>query len=73
LNTSGATLYLARCGEESLALPQATRLHLFVIVGAWAMGEGAVRAGSRARLVHEGGRLVHPNRPETTLLVWALD
>lgn len=73
LNTSGATLYLGRLGAEALALPKAAHLHVFVIEGALAVGEREIRSGSAAHLVDEGGRLIHATRPETAVLVWALD
>jgi redox-sensitive bicupin YhaK (pirin superfamily) len=72
LNTAGATLYLGRCAADSLALPQASRLHVFVIDGAVTIGEREIRCGSAARLTDEGGRAIHPSAPETTVLVWAL-
>ena len=72
LNTAGASLHLGRLAEEALVLPQAPRLHVFVIEGAIAIGEREIRPGAAARLVDEGGRLVHPTRPGTTILVWAL-
>ncbi|MGN6721074.1 MAG: pirin family protein [Marmoricola sp.] len=73
LNTTGATLYLGRCTDETLALPNSSRLHVFVITGAIAVGEREIRAGSAARLVDEGGRLIQPTQPDTSVLVWALD
>lgn len=73
LNTTGATLYLGRCTDEALALPNSSRLHIFVVEGAAAVGDREIRAGSAARLTDEGGRLLHPTRPDTTVLVWALD
>lgn len=73
LNTAGATLYLGRFSEGALALPEAPRLHVFVVEGAVAIGEREIRAGSVARLIDEGGRLVQASMPGTTALVWALD
>jgi redox-sensitive bicupin YhaK (pirin superfamily) len=73
LNTSGATLYLGRFGDATLALPRAAHLHVFVTDGAIAVGEREIRSGSAARLIDEGGRLIHPTRPNATVLVWALD
>ena len=73
VNTAGATLYLAHCVEDTLALPHAERLHVFVVDGALTIGEREIRAGSAARLVSEGGRLIHPTAAETNVLVWALD
>ena len=73
LHAGGAALYLGRCTDEALALPQARRLHIFVIDGAVTIGEREVSAGSAARLVDEGGRLIHPTRSGTTVMVWALD
>jgi hypothetical protein len=73
LNTSGAVLSLGRCMADTLALPHAERLHVFVVDGAVTIGEREVRAGSAARLISEGGRLLHPTAAETTVLVWALD
>lgn len=70
LNTD-ATLYLGR-SSETLALPQAHRLHAFVVEGAISIGEREIRPGSAARLVDEGGRLIQATSPDTTLLVWAL-
>lgn len=69
---ASATLYLGRCTDETLALPHAFRLHVFVVEGAVAIGEREIRAGSVARLIDEGGRLLQPSAPNTTLLVWAL-
>lgn len=66
-----ATLYLGR-SSETLALPQAHRLHAFVLEGAINIGEREIRPGSAARLVDEGGRLIQATSPDTTLLVWAL-
>lgn len=72
LNTAGAALYLGRLAGETLALPQARHLHVFVVEGAISVGDREIRPGSAARLINEGGRLVHPTQPETTILVWAL-
>lgn len=72
LHTTGATLYLGRCVEDTLALPRAPRLHVFVTDGALTIGEREIRAGYTARLVDEGGRLMHPTASDTTALVWAL-
>lgn len=73
LGVSGATLYLGRCMGATLALPHASRLHVFVVEGSLAIGEREIRAGSVARLTDEGGRLIQPTGPETSALVWALD
>lgn len=73
LRASGATLYLGRCLGETLALPRAPRLHVFVTQGSLGIGEREIRAGSVARLVDEGGRLIQPTSSNTTLLVWALN
>lgn len=73
LNAAGAVLSLGRCVEDTLALPQAERLHVFVVEGAVTIGEREIRAGSAARLTGEGGRLLHPTAAQTTVLVWALD
>ena len=76
LNTAGATLYLGRCPagteDETLALPQAQRLHVFVVDGAVTLGERELRPGYAARLTDEGGRLIHPTAADTIVLVWAL-
>lgn len=73
IGVSGATLYLGRCLGDTLALPHAARLHVFVVEGSLAIAEREIRAGAVARLVDEGGRLIQPTSPDTSVLVWALD
>ncbi|HWU32239.1 MAG TPA: hypothetical protein VN108_05160, partial [Marmoricola sp.] len=72
LGVAGTRLYLGQV-DDTLALPQAPRLHVFVVEGSLAIGEREIRAGSVARMMDEGGRLVQPTAPGTTILVWALD
>ncbi|MGN6160583.1 MAG: pirin family protein [Marmoricola sp.] len=72
LNTAGAVLSLGRCAGQSLTLPESARLHIFVVEGAIEIGEREIRADAAARLVDEGGRVIHPSTADTTVLVWAL-
>lgn len=56
---------------EDLELPDAPRLHVFVVAGSALVGERRLAGGDAARLVREGGRRLSADGP-TTALVWAL-
>lgn len=71
LGVAGARLYLGQM-TDVLALPHASRLHVFVMEGSLAIGEREIRAGAVARMIDEGGRLVEPTMAGTTILVWAM-
>jgi len=72
LRTRGASCHTLVLGpQQRQSLPDAPRLHVFVVTGEVHLDAHALAAGDAARLVHEGGRAV---RAEGTahLLVWAL-
>ena len=57
---------------ETVELPDAPRLHVFVVTGELLVGAQALEAGDAARMVDEGGRSVRAVMPATQALVWAL-
>lgn len=71
VGTRGARLFLARPrGATTLALPDAPRLHVFVVDGAAELGDRCLGPGDAARLDDEGGRsLVIP--ASATISVWS--
>jgi quercetin 2,3-dioxygenase len=73
IHTRGAVLHVARVGRgESVALPDAPRLHVFVASGSVDMERaGRLDQGDAARLIDEGGRaLTALGRAE--VLVWQM-
>ena len=68
VGTAGARLLLGGAGD--LMLPDAPRLHLFVVGGEARIGERALMAGDAARLVEEGGRTVQIG-DDSLVAVWA--
>jgi redox-sensitive bicupin YhaK (pirin superfamily) len=72
VRTRGAACHVVVLGEdESFDLPDAPRLHAFLVDGAVLVGERELRAGGAARLVDEGGRSLRAESP-ARLLVWSL-
>jgi hypothetical protein len=76
IHTSGAALHLARLAPaESVALPDAARLHVFVARGAIALEDGPgplhLAEGDAARLTGEGGRRLSATAA-AEVLVWQL-
>lgn len=72
VRTRGASCYAVVLGAgERFALPDAPRLHAFVVDGDVLIGERELRAGDAARLVHEGGRGLLAEGA-ARLLVWSL-
>jgi len=72
LRTRGAACHAFVLGpQQRQELPDAPRLHVFVVSGEVQLDAHTLDPGDAARLVHEGGRAV---RAEGTahLLVWAL-
>ena len=72
LRIRGASCHTLVLGpQQRQTLPDAPRLHVFVVTGTVHLDSHLLQAGDAARLVHEGGRAV---RAEGTahLLVWAL-
>jgi len=73
IHTAGAALHVARLGAgESVALPDAARLHVFVARGAVDLeGVGPLAEGDAARFTEEGGARVVATGP-AEVLVWQL-
>lgn len=72
INTAGASLYAVQLGpRDSIDLPDAPHLHLFVAEGALGIGERELRAGATARLRDQGGRRIHADGTPTQVMVWA--
>jgi redox-sensitive bicupin YhaK (pirin superfamily) len=73
LHAAGAALYVARLDPgDSLDLPDAPRLHVFVARGAAEVdGAGRLHEGDAARVTGEGGLGLRAAEP-VEALVWAL-
>ena len=73
IHTSGAALHVARLAPgESVALPEAPRLHVFVARGSVDLeGAGRLEEGDAARFTAEGGPLL-TGRADAEVLVWQL-
>lgn len=78
VGTHGARLHLGRLAAGETRLPDAGRLHVFVVQGEVALGDRALRAGDAARLLDEGGRVLSvpesapESAPEPALVsVWS--
>jgi len=70
VGTAGARLHLASAATGALVLPDAPRLHVFVVEGHATLGERALAAGDAARLRGQGGRALVTEGP-LTVAVWA--
>lgn len=74
IGARGAALHLggAPAGGR-LRLPEAARLHVFVLSGSVSIGDHRLDDGDAARLIHEGGRaLTIEDGAAAEVLVWAL-
>lgn len=73
IHTGGAALHVARLGPaESVVLPDAPRLHVFVARGSLDLeGAGVLEEGDAARFTGEGGPRVTATGP-AEVLVWQL-
>lgn len=73
IHTSGAALHVARLAPgESVALPEAPRLHVFVARGSVDLeGAGRLEEGDAARFTAEGGPHL-TGRADAEVLVWQL-
>jgi len=73
IHTAGAVLHVAQVGRgESVALPDAPCLHLFVARGSVEMGgAGRLDQGDAARLTDEGGRALTA-LGQAEVLVWQM-
>lgn len=72
LRTRGAACHALVLGpQQRHELPDAPRLHVFVVTGEVQLDAHALRPGDAARLVHEGGRAVRAEG-SARVLVWAL-
>jgi redox-sensitive bicupin YhaK (pirin superfamily) len=73
IHTAGAALHVARVDPgESAALPDASRLHVFVARGSVELDHaGRLDEGDAARLTDEGGRSLTAIGP-AEVLVWQL-
>lgn len=70
VGTAGARLHLAHAATESIVLPDAPLLHVFVVDGSVRLGDRALGASDAARLTEEGGRELVVESP-ATLVVWS--
>lgn len=72
IRTAGARLHVARLAPgESVALPDAPRLHVFVATGSADLGDVTLAGGDALRLVDEPGHEVTAHEG-SELLVWSL-
>ena len=72
IGTRGARLLIGAPGPGTLVLPDAARLHVFVVDGEVMVGERALRPGDAARLTGESGRAMQVDAPGV-VAVWAFD
>lgn len=73
VHTRGTSMHAGRLDSgTSLVLPDARRLHVFVIRGAVMVGDRLLTSGDAGRLVGQGGRQISATEPHTELVVWAL-
>lgn len=70
VGTAGAGLHLATAATGVLVLPDAPRLHVFVVDGRATLGDRGLAAGDSARLRGQGGRALVVEDP-VTVAVWA--
>jgi len=68
--SAGARLYLADEVTGTVLLPDAPRLHVFVVSGRATLGERELTDGDAARLSDQGGRTLTVEEP-LTAAVWA--
>lgn len=71
IGTSGARLYLTRAAEGALVLPDAPRLHVFLVGGRASLGDREIATSDSASLSGQGGRSLVAQEP-VTAAVWAL-
>lgn len=72
LRTRGASCHTLLLGpQQQLPLPDAPRLHVFVVTGEVHLDSQVLGEADAARLVDEGGRMVRAES-NARLLVWAL-
>jgi hypothetical protein len=73
INTSGAALYVARPAlRETVSLPEAPHLHVFVARGTIDLeGAGRLAEGDAARFTGEGGPTL-TGEGDSEVLVWQL-
>lgn len=71
LGTAGARLLVASAATGVLILPDAPRLHVFLVEGRATLGDRELVAGDAARLRGQGGRALVTDEP-VTAAVWAL-
>lgn len=72
IGTAGARLYLTSAAEGSLVLPDAPRLHVFLVEGRASLGDREIAAGDAARLNDQGGRPLVTEEP-VTAAIWAFE
>lgn len=70
LGVAGARFYVARPTNGAVTLPDAARLHVFVVDGTVVIGDRELGAGDASRLTDEGGRALVVSAP-ATFGVWA--
>ena len=69
IRTTGARLFVAEA-TDTLALPEADHLHVFVAGGSATLGDRQLYAGDAARLTEQGGRELVVTTPGP-IAVWA--
>ncbi|MCX6396935.1 MAG: pirin family protein [Propionibacteriales bacterium] len=67
---AGARLYLADPTVDTVVLPDAPRLHVFVAAGRGLIDDQQVGAGDTVRITDQGGRTIHLTEPGP-IGVWA--
>jgi quercetin 2,3-dioxygenase len=71
ISARGTSLHVADLGAgQSIALPESSRLHVFVARGRVLLGERVLAPGDAARLLDEGGRRVTAEQ-DSHLVVWS--
>ncbi|MCW2783604.1 MAG: hypothetical protein JWP74_121 [Marmoricola sp.] len=70
VGTSGAQLLLADTATDRLVLPEAPRLHLFVVSGRVVLDDDELADGDAARMTDQGGRTLEVVEPGA-VAVWA--
>ncbi|HET6154489.1 MAG TPA: pirin family protein [Marmoricola sp.] len=70
VRTAGARLLLGHCEPGQIALPEAARMHVFVVDGRVVVGDRVLDADDAARLSDQGGRDLVIEEP-AVLAVWA--
>ncbi len=71
ISARGTSLHAADVGAgQRIALPESSRLHVFVAQGRVLLGERVLATGDAARLLDEGGRRVTAEE-DSHLVVWS--